>query len=116
MTSETIAREPAPRPRLEPGRLYFVQLIEPAGANLPARLCARFLHQQLHRAAGNSDLVIRQFTFQICGAGDSPGGEITLADSSFHAEPLTVPTGVVIHVDFTRRNASTAPMAVAAAR
>src|SRR5579862_4304420 len=112
MANETTDRDP--QPRLEPGRLYFVQLLEPAGANLPARLRARFLHQQLHRAAGNSDLVIRQFTFQLCGAGDSPAGEITLAGSSFHAEPLTVPTGTVIYVDFSRRSASTDRLAVAA--
>ena len=113
MASESTDRDP--QPRLEPGRLYFVQLLEEAaGAKLPARLCARFLHQQLHRAAGNSDLVIRQFTFQLCGAGDSSGGEITLADSSFHAEPLTVPTGTVIYVDFSRRSASTDQLAVAA--
>jgi len=116
MASELTDEDPVPQPRLEPGRLYFVQLLEPAGANLPARLCARFLHQQLHRAAGNSDLVIRQFTFQLCGAGDSPAGEITLADASFHAEPLTVPTATVIHVDFARRSGSPSPLAVATAR
>jgi hypothetical protein len=118
MASETTERYPLPQPRLEPGRLYFVQLLNPDKANLPARFCARFLHQRIHRATGNSDLLVRQFTFQLCGAGDSPGSEITLADSSFHAEPLTVPTGTVIHVDFTRRRGSPSPnpLAVAAAR
>jgi len=114
MASECTERDP--QTRLEPGRLYFVQLLNPDGGNLPARLCARFLRQQIHRAAGNSDLLIRQFTFQLCGAGDSSAGEFTLCDSSFHAEPLTVPTATVIYVDFTRRNSSTDQLAVVAAR
>lgn len=118
MASESTDRDP--QPRLEPGRLYFVQLLNPDGAparaNVPARLCARFLHQKLHRAAGNSDLLIRQFTFEPCGASDSAGGEITLSDSTFYAERLTVPTATVIHVDFTRRISGTDQLAAAAAR
>jgi hypothetical protein len=93
------------QPRLEPGRLYFVQLLNSAGVKAPARFCARFLHQQLHRASDNSDQLIRQFSFRPQGAGDS-SGEIALEDSSFHAEPLTLPSADIIHVDFTRQSSN----------
>ena len=86
---------------LTPGRIYFVQLAD-AGSSLPQRFRARFLSQQLRRAGPGSDQLARQFIFAICGADDAQGQEIALPERSFRAEPMSVPAGIVIHVDFRK--------------
>ena len=86
---------------LTPGRIYFVQLTD-TGSALPQRFRARFLSQQLHRAGAGSDRLARQFIFATCGADDAQGEEIALPERSFRAEPMCVPAGIVIHVDFRK--------------
>lgn len=86
---------------LTPGRIYFVQLTD-AVSSLPQRFRARFLSRQLHRAEPGSDRLVRQFTFAICAADDAQGQEIALPEASFRAEPMSVPAGIVIRVDFRK--------------
>jgi hypothetical protein len=88
---------------LTPGRLYFVQLLGGFSSQLPARFTARLISQQLHREAPGSDQLVRHFTFALCGADGGQAREIALPRQAFHAEPLSAPAGVVIHVDFSQR-------------
>ena len=88
---------------LTPGRLYFIQLLDGSSSQLPPRFTARLISQQLHRASPGSDQLVRHFTFAMCGADNRQAREIALPQQAFHAEPLSAPAGIVIHVDFSQR-------------